>query len=138
MAGPAWMALPAPWAGPPLALPWPWPALVGGALMLLGAAWLAWAAWSLKRAGNPLRHGAPPAVLVDSGPYRVSRHPMVLGGAVLLLGAAHLLAQPALLVLDAAWLLAMLRWVIPAEEARLAQAFGGWWRDYAQATRRIV
>jgi len=107
--------------------------------LLLSAAalvWLAWAAWSLWRAGTPLRPGARPRVLVDEGPYRLTRHPMVLGHTGLLLGAAQALHMPALGALAGLYLLVMVRWVVPAEEARLAATFGGWWRDYAGSTRR--
>lgn len=112
------------------------PAPAGWLLAAAGAAWLAWAALWLWRAGTPLRPGARPRVLVDDGPYRISRHPMVLGGVLVGIGAAQALAAPWLLLPLAAWLLAMARWVVPAEEARMAQTFGGWWRDYAQRTRR--
>lgn len=115
--------------------------LRAAALAALGGG-LGWALWALLarwRAGNPLLplpgRGAA-QVMVDDGPYRFSRHPLLAGLVVASAGGA-LLAQsaPALAAVLLARL-ALARWWLPRLEARLAQRFGGWWRDYAQAVPR--
>ncbi len=122
-----WLALPS--AGQALAA-------TGSGLMLLGLGWVSWAARTLHRAGVAIAPGAPPQRLVDDGPYALGRHPMALGGLVALAGWA-LAAQSLSLGLAG---LALVLWFdrvqLPQEEARLAQRFGGWWRDYAQDVRR--
>lgn len=122
-----WLALPS--AGQALAA-------TGWGLMLLGLGWVSWAAHTLHRAGVAIAPGAPPQRLVDEGPYALGRHPMALGGLVALAGWA-LAAQSLSLGLAG---LALALWFdrvqLPREEARLAQRFGGWWRDYAQDVRR--
>jgi protein-S-isoprenylcysteine O-methyltransferase Ste14 len=111
--------------------------LAGSSLALAGLALSASAAWWLRAAGNPVLVGAGgPARLVDEGPYAFSRHPMLLGVLLALLGAAMALQQPALALLAALLALWADRVWIPAEEARLRQAFGGWYSDYARSVRR--
>lgn len=110
-------------------------ATAGAAVALGGAAWALWAAVALRRAGNALAPLAEPRRLVDDGPYRFGRHPMVLGATVMLAGLAVALAAPvlgALAVVFAAS--AQLLW-IPAEEAQLRARFGGWYSDYMQDVR---
>lgn len=113
-----------------------WLALAGALLAGAGAAGSAWAAWQLHAAGTPLRPGAWPRVLVEEGPYRISRNPMALGLAALLAGAPLAAGVPALALAAPAYLWWMRRVRIPAEEARLLGHFGGWYRDYAAAVRR--
>ena len=114
-------------------------AWIGPPLMLAGVFLAVWAAWCLQRARPQDEQGrafGAPAVLVDHGPYRYLRHPIWAAGLLTLLAASPVLAhpEPALLALGM-WALARWRW-IPAEEQRLAQRFGGWWRDYAASVPR--
>lgn len=108
----------------------------GAALAAGGAAWTAWAAWQLRAAGTPVAPRREPLVLVEEGPYRVSRNPMALGTAALLAGLPLAAGAPWLALAVPAYLLHLQRVRIPAEEARLARRFGGWYRDYAANVRR--
>lgn len=110
--------------------------LAGGLLAAAGAAGSGWAAWQLRAAGAPLRPGAPPLVLVEEGPYRISRNPMALGLALLLAGAPLAAGLWPLALAAPVYLAWMQRVHIPAEEARLLGHFGGWYRDYAGSVRR--
>lgn len=109
--------------------------IAGGALAAAGIGWLLWAAWTLRVAATPIGDGEP-LVLVEEGPYRFGRNPMVLGAAVALVGAALALGAPALAVaaLTLAWLIGRTR--VAAEEAHLRQRFGGWYSDYQARVRR--
>lgn len=110
----------------------------GLALMSAGLGWVLWAAWSLRRAGTPIGHGAALRVLVEEGPYRFGRNPMALGLLVALVGLA-LLAASAWLLLPVLVLAAHAdRVLIPREEARLQRHFGGWYSDYKANTRRWI
>jgi protein-S-isoprenylcysteine O-methyltransferase Ste14 len=95
-----------------------------------------WAAAWLRRAGAPIRPGGPPRVLVDEGPYRLGRHPMYLGTALLLLGLALGLGVPLLGAAAALFAGVVATVHVPHEEAHLVARFGGWYRDYAAAVRR--
>lgn len=113
-------------------------AWLGAAAALLALAWSLWAAWTLARAGNPLRAGAAPRRFVDEGPFAWSRNPMALGTIVGALGLGLALGAPALGLLAAAALVAWSRGRIEREEAQLRQHFGGWYSDYAARVRRWV
>lgn len=108
----------------------------GAALAAGGAAWTAWAAWQLRAAGTPVAPRREPRVLVEEGPYRISRNPMALGTAALLTGLPLAAGAPWLALATPLYLLHLQRVRIPAEEARLARHFGGWYRDYAASVRR--
>lgn len=110
----------------------------GAALAGSGALTLAWAAWQLRLAGTPVLPQGAPRVLVEEGPYRISRNPMALGTAALLAGAPLAIGWPLLALAAPAWVLYAQRVRIPAEEARLARHFGGWYSDYAAGVRRWI
>lgn len=103
----------------------------GLALAALGLSLSLWAGLQLRLAGAP-------QVLVEEGPYRFSRNPMVLGLAALLSGLPLAAGVPALAVAAPAYLAWARRVHIPAEEARLRQHFGGWYSDYAAQVRRWI
>lgn len=109
---------------------------VGLAVLAAGLSWALWAAWTLRHAGTPLRSGALALVLVEEGPYRWGRNPMLLGLAVAMLGASLTLGVPLLAVAAASFVLVVKRWHVPAEEAQLHQRFGGWYSDYTAQVRR--
>lgn len=113
-------------------------ALQAGAAALAagGAAWAAWAGWCLWRAGNPLRPGAPPQVMVDHGPYRFGRHPMYLGLTLLGFGLGLALQAPLLAAAAFVGAVTVHGVLIPAEEALLRRTFGGWYSDYMTDVRR--
>jgi len=113
-------------------------AWAGATLATGGAAWAAWAAACLRGAGNPLAPGADPQVMVDHGPYRFGRHPMYLGLALVGGGLALALASPTLAAGTALFAFSAQRLWIPAEEARLRRAFGGWYSDYMSDVRPWV
>lgn len=108
----------------------------GAALMLAGLAWATWAALQFRRAGTPVRPGAALGVLVDEGAFRYGRNPMYLGMAALMLGLALALGSVWVALAAVAFVAVMDRVHIPHEEARLRQAFGGWYSDYTATVRR--
>jgi protein-S-isoprenylcysteine O-methyltransferase Ste14 len=110
--------------------------VLGLALSALGIGWVAWAAWTLRRAGTPVSLRAEPRVFVDAGPYRVGRHPMYLGATVAIGGAAVALGSPLLLLAAGVFWLVVARLHVPSEEAMLRRRFGGWYSDYAADVRR--
>ncbi len=105
--------------------------LLGAAGALLAAAGLSLALWATLQ----LRLAGAPQVLVEEGPYRFSRNPMVLGQAALIGGLPLALGAAPLALLTPLYL-AWAQRRIAAEEARLQQHFGGWYSDYRAQVRR--
>jgi hypothetical protein len=78
----------------------------------------------------------PQAALITTGPYRLSRNPLYLGGNVFIFfGAALLLRSPTALIVTALHLPLVDRF-IRREERQLERAFGDDWRDYKKHVRR--
>src|SRR5512143_3789676 len=110
--------------------------VVGALLFCLGAAFAGWAWWLFRRAGTTRVPGEASTSLVTWGPYRFSRNPMYVGLAIAYLGEVGMLRQvwPILLLVA---VLAYVNWiVIPVEEARLREVFGGAYERYSGAVRR--
>ena len=118
------------------AVPWAQSVPLGITSMLAGFGWVAWASWSLRRAGTALASLATPTVLVDEGPYRFHRHPVYFGIVVVMLGLGVTAGVPLMLVAAANFVAIVSTVHIPHEEARLQHAFGGWYSDYAASVRR--
>ena len=109
---------------------------VGALLAVAAAGWSAWAAWTLRRAGNALAPGAAPRRFVDEGPFAWSRNPMALGALAAAFGLGLAVAGPLAAFAAAAATAAWSRRRIAHEEAELHHRFGGWYSDYAARVRR--
>ena len=130
-----------------VALQLPFPASVGSASLALAirlaglavfvaGAWIAgWGLLLFHRVETTTTPGEAPARLVTGGPYRFTRNPMYVGLTLAYIGEAGLLVQLwplPLLVLT----LAYVNWfVIPVEEASLAE-FGDEYARYRARVRR--
>jgi protein-S-isoprenylcysteine O-methyltransferase Ste14 len=75
-------------------------------------------------------------VLVDHGPYRLSRNPMYLGAALILLGFAIVFGSITALLVVPVYVVSMHFRVIRPEEVALAAQFGGAYSDYVARVRR--
>lgn len=106
---------------------------------LLVAAFAVWNGWALLMIGahrTALLPGEPTTVVIDRGPFALSRNPLYVGLLVLSAGIGLLLASLwALVALPLEW--ALLRWgaVLP-EERYLAEKFGTAYADYRHRVRR--
>ncbi len=80
----------------------------------------------------------PSTTLIHSGIYRFSRNPMYLGMAVLSAGIALFFESIAALVLLAAAILVIDRYVIAREEDYLSQRFGTEYDHYRAKVRRWI
>lgn len=78
----------------------------------------------------------PQKRLITSGPYRLSRNPLYLGGNVFIfLGAVLFVGSPSGIALTAANIL-VVDMMIRREEKQLAQEFGESWVQYTKTVRR--
>jgi protein-S-isoprenylcysteine O-methyltransferase Ste14 len=115
-----------------LAEPTPRSLTVGAAIAAAGEALRIWAAGHLEKGRE----------VTVSGPYRLTRHPLYMGSALIGVGVAVASASAAVAVLVAAYLSLTLTAAIRTEEAHLTAKFGGAYPEYkdgraAQVRRRF-
>jgi protein-S-isoprenylcysteine O-methyltransferase Ste14 len=118
---------------------------------LLLPAWVRWSGaaiavfavgliyWTLAHLGKNLTSTVvvkSNATLVQTGPYRLVRHPFYVSGAVWLLGV-FLLTANWFLGLSGLFLILLLILRTPREEQRLIDRFGDQYRMYMQTTGRF-
>lgn len=75
--------------------------------------------------------------LVDTGPYRIVRHPSYTGALMAFLGLALCLANWASLAALVPIFL-VFRWRVHVEETALIDALGEPYRDYMKRTKRLI
>jgi len=137
---PVWLALKVDaYAGLSLPLRDPWNYVVS--LPLLGGGTLLWL-WSVlhfaKAKGTPVPVSPPPS-LVDTGPYRYVRNPMLSGVFLLLFGIAFLTGSPSLLFVFAPAFMgcSILEFKL-IEEPELEKRLGETYLDYKRRTPLLV
>ena len=110
--------------------------LAGGVLLAIGVIIAGWSQVLFRKAHTTTVPGERSARLITSGPYRISRNPMYVGLVLAYVGTAGLQNQmwPVVLL---PLIVAYLNWiVIPVEEARLDEVFGGAYERYRGRVRR--
>jgi protein-S-isoprenylcysteine O-methyltransferase Ste14 len=109
---------------------------LGGLLVGTGAGLVAWAVWTMRKAGTDPRPDRPTATLVTDGPFRYTRNPIYLGFAAIYSGLLMAVGTPwPALFLPV--VLALIRaGVIEREERYLAARFGDAFADYTAHVRR--
>ena len=119
---------------------WPlvsWLSWLGAPLLAIGLAIAAWCVRLFATLGggtpNPMQ---PPVRLVESGPYRYSRNPMMLAGWMAGLGLALLLQSVTVLAAYGFIVAAGSLYVPLWEEPRMERRFGECWRTYRAHTPR--
>jgi protein-S-isoprenylcysteine O-methyltransferase Ste14 len=120
-----------------------WPAplaqvsiVVGVTLVLAGASLLVAGLLRLGPNLTPVPYPKDKATLVQTGPYRLVRHPMYGGGIVLALGWA-LAVRGWLTLLYAAVLVGFLEIKVAREERWLTAKFPDY-RDYQQRVKKLI
>ena len=109
---------------------------LGWALVLSFVGWNGWSLWLFGRHQTGLLPGQATNVLIEEGPFRVSRNPLYVGLLALYLGLA-LLAPTfwGLLLFPVAVLLILWGAILP-EERFLHERFGAPYDDYTRRVRR--
>jgi len=114
-----------------------WIEPAAGLLMLAGAAIAIYSFWALTFLGagtpNPM---VPTTQLVEAGPFRRSRNPLMLGGWLFGAGLALLLRSASLMILIALIVIAGSVYVRRVEEPQMLARFGDSWKRYASRTPR--
>ena len=112
------------------------PSYIGIAIAAAGFLLEGAAARTLAAAGTTTRPNAQPTALATTGIFKRSRNPFYLGLLLILLGPAIAASIDWGFITIAALWIALDRLVVPAEERRLAAAFGESFACYAANTRR--
>ncbi len=112
-----------------------WPVILVGLPPLFFGAWITvWTDNIFKRYGTTVKPHLDPGKLIISGPFRISRHPMYLGMALILLGEAVLLGAVTPFAAPVAFAAIMQAKFIPMEERSMERVFGD---QYAAYRRRV-
>jgi protein-S-isoprenylcysteine O-methyltransferase Ste14 len=113
-----------------------WRVPLGWALVLFFMGFNGWSLWLFSRHQTGLLPGQATRVMIEEGPFRISRNPLYVGLLALYLGLA-LLAPTfwALVFFPAA--VVLIQWgAIRPEERYLRNRFGAQYEDYARRVRR--
>lgn len=109
---------------------------LGWALIAVGVGLMIWAVIVMARHRTTVIPHLQPTALVTRGPFSLSRNPIYLGDAFTLAGFALLCGSLVGLFLVPAFMVAITRRFILAEEARLRDAFGAAFTDWSARVRR--
>ncbi len=126
-----------------LRLPWPIPTAISRTIsipvIVIGVAITAWSVLHfLKVKGTPVPFNPPP-VLVDTGPYRYARNPMLTGVFLMLFGVGFAVGSLSLLFLfTPLYILANLWELRNIEEPELEQRLGEDYVTYRNTTPMFV
>lgn len=122
------------------AIPWfrPQVTIAGIVLMVLGVAVRWWAILTLGRYFTLDVAVRPTQAVVQSGPYRVVRHPAYSGTLLILLGIGVALANWASLVAILAGGLIGHLYRVQVEERALEEALGQPYAEYIRRTKRFI
>lgn len=110
--------------------------IAGWILLAVGFLLRVWAAFYFYQKRMKVISLSPQNSLVTTGPYRLSRNPLYLGGNVFIFfGAALVLKTPSGLIITALQI-PVVDAMIRREEKQLEQAFGEEWERYRSRVRR--
>lgn len=132
------LVFPASALGPRLPGPAWLPVAVGMTLLVAGWAFRIWAVRTLGRWFKVTVVVEPGQRVVDSGPYRLIRHPSYTGMLIALLGIGIAVDSWASIAIAVGLPLVGVLRRIGEEEETLLRELGAPYRDYARRTRRLV
>jgi protein-S-isoprenylcysteine O-methyltransferase len=110
----------------------------GLALFVLGMALRAWSIWTLGRFFTVQVAIASDHRLIESGPYRLLRHPSYTGSLMMFVGFLTCYGNALTMAIVLSSVLAVFVRRIVVEEAALAGTFGEAWSAYSKRTWRLV
>jgi protein-S-isoprenylcysteine O-methyltransferase Ste14 len=121
--------------GDPVALDSSWVRALGALLVLAFCVWNGWSLWLMHTHRTALLPGGSTRVVIDSGPFAVSRNPLYVGLIVLYVGLALLWSFWALVLTPVG--VGLLWWgAVRPEERYLTATFGAEYDDYRRRVRR--
>lgn len=122
--------------GDPVSLAVPWMAVVGWCLVAAFCLWNGWCLWLMHAHRTALLPGGRTRVIIDRGPFALSRNPLYVGLVALYVGTALVVPSFWALVLAPVGV-ALLWWgAVAPEERYLAGLFGAEYDAYRRRVRR--
>jgi protein-S-isoprenylcysteine O-methyltransferase Ste14 len=109
---------------------------LGALVMLLGLAFMTWAAMLFRQVGTSFQLQGESSSLVTSGPFHLSRNPIYLGMLIWLIGLAILLGSLIAFVFPLVFFMLANFYVVPLEEKSMEQMFGKQFIEYKRHVRR--
>jgi len=97
-----------------------------------------WAWWLFQKAETAICPTETSSVLVTTGIYRLSRHPMYLGMILMIAGVALWIGTLPFYLATVLFILVINQFFCPYEEQRLTANFGTEYTTYQEAVRRWV
>lgn len=107
------------------------PAIAGALLNI-------WTDNLFKKLNTTVKPDQKPSVLIDYGPFKISRNPMYLGMALLLIGAGILMGSVTAFIGAIFFIVAMETFFIPDEEKIMRDAFDEKFENYKKNVRRWI
>jgi protein-S-isoprenylcysteine O-methyltransferase Ste14 len=123
----------------PLGLPAPARYWIGGVVVL--GSFLGLGLWSVtlfRRSGQNENPWKPTPMVVDRGPFRITRNPMYLQMVLACIGFAIILANVWIVLLTPLCAAILQRFAIRPEEAYLERKFGETYLSYKRRVRRWI
>jgi len=118
-----------------VSFPYNW---IGAIIFLIGFILMMQAHNHFTKNETPVTHAQTPTKLVIEGPYKFTRNPMYVAGALIFLGIAVMVGTWPFVL---SWLLmgAILNWIyIPWEEKRMEELFGKEYLSFKKQKRRWI
>ncbi len=109
--------------------------LIGIPFIIFGAWITVWADQIFKQLKTTVKPHEKPSVIVTSGPFGLSRHPMYLGMTAILLGEAVLLGSLTAFIAPLGFFLCMQIIFISVEERSMSKTFGDKYSNYKKKAR---
>jgi len=107
----------------------------GIVLIIIGLMLNIWSDRIFKKENNPISPDQKPRVLINYGPFKISRNPMYFGMALALLGTAVLLGSAGSSIGLLFFIFWIEKFIIPIEERHLAEVFGNEYIAYKNKVR---
>ncbi len=111
---------------------------LGYLLIIIGIIINLWTDRLFKKTYTTVKPFKDPTVLLTSGPFRISRHPMYLGMVSILLGVAIIHGTIITFLFPILFAIIMEFLFIPFEEKNLERLFGVQYLDYKKKVRRWI
>jgi protein-S-isoprenylcysteine O-methyltransferase Ste14 len=123
-------------AGDPASIDSPAARWVGWALLIAFVLWNGWTLWVMASRGTGILPGGATSVILQSGPFGVSRNPLYVGLVALDVAIALLVPSFWALVFVPLGVVALEWGAVRPEERYLSEKFGPEYDDYRARVRR--